>query len=214
MKPLARWALATAVAASLLLGLGDSDDPWLWAYVAVFAAVGMYAMLSMDEDLMKERFTPPSKGADRLSLRAVRLIAAAHIAVAIADSRFKWTHVPDVWRAIGLAGFGVGFLVIVQAMKTNRFFSSVVRIQEDRGHRLIDTGPYAVIRHPGYAGMIPAIPLGALALGSWLAVAVALTYSILIWRRVRFEDRFLQENLAGYEAYTHRVRYRLVPGVW
>jgi len=90
----------------------------------------------------------------------------------------------------------------------------VVRIQEDRGHRLVDTGPYAVIRHPGYAGMISAIPLGALALGSWLAVAVALLYSILIWRRVRFEDRFLQENLAGYEAYTRRVRYRLVPGVW
>ncbi|HXG56734.1 MAG TPA: isoprenylcysteine carboxylmethyltransferase family protein, partial [Vicinamibacterales bacterium] len=93
-------------------------------------------------------------------------------------------------------------------------FSSVVRIQEDRGHRLVDTGPYALIRHPGYAGMIPSIPLGALALGSWLAFVVALAYSLLILRRVRFEDGFLQRNLAGYEAYTHRVRYRLVPGVW
>jgi protein-S-isoprenylcysteine O-methyltransferase Ste14 len=130
------------------------------------------------------------------------------------DSRFKWTTVPDSWRIAGLVGFTLGFLLIVQAMKTNRFFSSVVRIQEDRGHQVVDRGPYSLIRHPGYAGMMPAIPFGGLAMGSWIAVGFGLVYTALILRRVAFEDAFLQNNLAGYKAYAGRVPYRLIPGVW
>jgi protein-S-isoprenylcysteine O-methyltransferase Ste14 len=117
-------------------------------------------------------------------------------------------------RILGLVGFGLGFLLVVQAMKTNRFFSSVVRIQNDRGHHVIDQGAYSWVRHPGYAGMISAIPFGGLAMGSWIAVGFGLLYSALILRRVFFEDKFLQANLDGYSAYTGRVRYRLVPGVW
>lgn len=214
MKRTVRWAIATAVVAVVVLLVGNGRDPWLWGYVAVFSAVGFYAIHSMDDDLAKERFSPPSKGADRLALRWVRLIAAAHIAVGVADSRVGWTTVPDLLRGAGLVGFALSFLLVTRSMRANRFFSAVVRIQDDRGHRLIDTGPYAIVRHPGYAGMIVFAPLSGLALGSWLSVAVALGYSGLILRRVLFEDRFLRQNLTGYDAYTGRVRYRLVPGVW
>jgi protein-S-isoprenylcysteine O-methyltransferase Ste14 len=79
---------------------------------------------------------------------------------------------------------------------------------------VVDTGPYAVIRHPGYAGMIAGVPLSGLALGSWIGFSLALLYSALIVRRVLFEDAFLQRNLRGYVEYTRRVTGRLIPGTW
>lgn len=214
MKRLVRWSVGTAVVGAVLLLVGNGRDPWLWAYVATFSAIGGYAIHAMDDDLAKERFSPPSKGADRLALRWVRVIAAAHIVVGVADSRFGWTTLPDILRGAGLLGFALSFLLVARSMLANRFFSAVVRIQDDRGHRVVDMGPYAIVRHPGYAGMIVFAPFSGLALGSWISVAVALVYSALILRRVLFEDRFLRNNLTGYEAYTGRVRYRLVPGLW
>lgn len=214
MKRLMRWCIATAIAGTVLLVLGNGKDPWLWAYVATFAIVGAYSIAAMDDDLARERFHPPNKGADRLALRWVRLVALAHIIAGVADSRFGWTTVPDVLRGVGLAGFALSFLLVARSMLANRFFSAVVRIQDDRGHHVVDTGPYAVVRHPGYAGMILFAPLSGLALGSWISVAVAMIYSALVLRRVLFEDRFLRMNLDGYDAYTHRVPYRLVPHVW
>jgi protein-S-isoprenylcysteine O-methyltransferase Ste14 len=209
-----RWLIGTTIAGFLLLVVGDWHDGWLWAYVAAFAGIGLYAMTQMDDDLARERFRPPSAGADRLSLRTVRLVALAHIVGGILDSRYKWTHMSDGWRAIGIAGFAASFLFMIQAIKANRFFSAVVRIQSERGHRVVDQGPYRIVRHPGYAAMIPMMPFSGMALGSWIAVALSLIYSGLILRRVFFEDSFLRQNLEGYAEYTTRVRYRLVPGLW
>jgi len=96
----------------------------------------------------------------------------------------------------------------------NRFFSPVVRVQTERGHRVIDRGPYGTIRHPGYLGMIVSVLCSGLALGSWLGFAFAVAYGALILRRVFFEDAFLQVNLAGYADYARRVPYRLIPGGW
>ena len=214
MKLIGRWLVTTTLACGLLLLLGDWRDPLLWIYAALFSAVGLYAMTQMGEDLARERFTPPSSGADRLSLRTVRLVALAHVVAGALDSRYGWTHIPDALRIVGLAGFGASFLLIVHAMKANRFFSSVVRIQSERGHHVVESGPYRIVRHPGYAAMIPLVPFSGLALGSWIAFALAFAYSWLILRRVRFEDGFLHANLAGYAQYAARVRYRLVPGVW
>ena len=214
MKRTTRWLVGTGVISAVVLLLGDASDPWLWAYLIVFGGVGFYAISSMDDDLAKERFTPPNSGADRLALAWVRLIGAAHLVVGVADSHFKWTSVPDVLRGAGVVVFGLSFLLIARAMLANRFFSAVVRIQDDRGHRVVDTGPYRIVRHPGYAGMVLFAPASGLALGSWISVLVALVYSGLVLRRVLFEDKFLRTNLAGYQAYTDRVRYRLMPGVW
>lgn len=214
MKRIARWAIGTTVFGGAVLVFGNRHDPWLLTYVAAFAGVLLFALLGMDEDLARERFNPPSHGADRLSLRAIRLVALGHLVLGIADNRYGWSHVPDALRAVGIVGFVACFAVIAGAARTNRFFSSVVRIQTDRGHRVVDSGPYAVIRHPGYAAMLPVMQFSALALGSWYAVAAAFPYSALILRRLLFEDRYLKANLEGYAAYAGRVRYRLVPFVW
>jgi len=100
------------------------------------------------------------------------------------------------------------------AMIVNPFFSPVIRLQGERNHRLVTRGPYQLIRHPGYLGMVVAIPASALALGSWLALIRGLAFSVVIIRRTTYEDQFLKANLPGYADYSRRVRYRLLPGIW
>jgi protein-S-isoprenylcysteine O-methyltransferase Ste14 len=214
MKYLLHWLMATTCAAALLALGGDYRDPWLWAYLAVFGGIGAYAIASIDDDLARERFHPPDSGADRLSLRFIRIIALLHLIAAILDRRFGWTETSAALRTLGVIGFALSFLLIVGAMRANRFFSSVVRIQHDRGHHVVDAGPYQIVRHPGYAGMILAVPMSALALGSWVSMGFALLYSALILKRVVFEDAYLRANLPGYSGYANRVRTRLLPGVW
>ncbi len=99
-------------------------------------------------------------------------------------------------------------------MAINRYFSSVVRIQEDRGHELITDGPYRVVRHPGYAGILIGMPGMALALGSWAALIPQVVFDLLIFRRLLIEERVLRRELAGYVEYSERVRWRLLPGLW
>jgi protein-S-isoprenylcysteine O-methyltransferase Ste14 len=115
---------------------------------------------------------------------------------------------------VGLVLFAIGAWLPMRSMSVNRFFSPVVRVQHERGHKLVDRGPYAVIRHPGYAGMAVLAVGGALLLGSLAALVPALVYTGLVLRRVLFEDAFLKQNLDGYREYSERVRFRLVPGIW
>jgi protein-S-isoprenylcysteine O-methyltransferase Ste14 len=187
----------------------------MWLYVGAWSAIGLGALSAIDEDLAQERFHPPEPGADRLPLRAVRIVGVAHLIVGALDTgHWHLAPVASSLRLVGLVAMTGFAALIIAAMRTNRFFSAVVRIQQERGHQVISSGPYSLIRHPGYAGMITAIPFSALALGSWLGVALAVAYAALIVRRVVFEDAFLQRNLPGYRDYATRVRYRLIPGAW
>jgi protein-S-isoprenylcysteine O-methyltransferase Ste14 len=214
-KRLARWLFVNLfIAAALCAMAGRYRDPWLWTYIATLAAIGLLPTIWLDDDLAKERFSPPEQGADRGPLAAVRIIVLAHIVVSCLDVRWQFSQVPDAVRVLGLAGLIVSIGLFFHAMMANRFFSAVIRIQKDRGHHVIDQGPYAVVRHPGYAGMVPSMAFSGLALGSWLGFAIGLSCSLLMMRRVFFEDAFLKEHLEGYREYAARVRYRLIPGVW
>lgn len=113
-----------------------------------------------------------------------------------------------------LAIIALGYALITWAVAVNRFFSAAVRIQRDRGHQVITTGPYRWVRHPGYTGDSIAILAAPLALGSlWALVPAGLT-TILLIVRTRLEDQTLQAEPAGYKAYTQQTRYRLIPGLW
>jgi protein-S-isoprenylcysteine O-methyltransferase Ste14 len=216
-KRLKRWVFAVGILGAVVFALaGTWRDPWLWSYVAVYAVAMLYAMFSIDEDLARERFRPPTSSADRVALGFVRVTALGHVVVGALDSG-RWhltTSVPPHLRVVGLAGVTVMFALFFTAMRQNRFFSAVIRIQNDRGHHVVDQGLYSVVRHPGYAGLLVGVPFSGLALGSWLAAAIGLVMSALILRRVRFEDAFLQQHLDGYSAYAARVRHRVIPGVW
>jgi len=210
-----RFALVLAAATAILALLEGGLNRWLALYLAGWAVFGVYGMVSIDDDLARERFRPPEPGADRLSLRAVRLAALAHLVVGALDAgRWHLAPVPDVVRGVALVVMVVSSLLVVQAMRANRFFSPVVRVQTERGHRVIDRGPYGMIRHPGYLGMIVSVMSSGLALGSWLGFALAVVYAGLIFRRVFFEDAFLKANLEGYTDYAQRVPYRLIPHAW
>ena len=216
-KRLTRWCLATGMVTGLVFALaGTWRDPWLWAYAGVWSTATFFAMFGISEDLARERFHPPTPGADGVALHFVRAGALAHLVVGALDSgRWHLTGpVPPALRIVALAGVATMFGLFFGAMRENRFFSAVVRIQSDRGHRVVDTGLYSVLRHPGYAGLILGVPFSGLALGSWLAAGIGLVMSALILRRVMFEDAFLQKNLDGYAAYARRVQHRLIPGLW
>ena len=215
-KRLKRWLLASGIVGVAVFTLaGTWRDPWLWAYTGVWSVAALYAFFSLDDDLARERFHPPTAGADGVALHFVRAAAVAHLVVGALDSgRWHLTPVQPGLRAFALAAMALTLGMFYRAMHENRFFSSVVRVQNERGHHVIDSGPYSIVRHPGYAGLIVGIPLSGLALGSWLAAGIGLVMSGLILRRVIFEDSFLRKNLDGYDAYTGRVPHRLIPGVW
>jgi protein-S-isoprenylcysteine O-methyltransferase Ste14 len=116
---------------------------------------------------------------------------------------------------IGFIGLVAGNAICFWAMRVNRFFSSIIRIQSDRGQHVIDSGPYAVIRHPGYLGGILVMLGSGLALCSWIAWAFLVVVSVpFLMYRVITEDRVLQSELPGYSDYAARVRWRLLPGIW
>jgi protein-S-isoprenylcysteine O-methyltransferase Ste14 len=135
--------------------------------------------------------------------------------VAGLDKRFGWTDVIPLWVQIVALGVGiVGYIFATWAMVENRYFSAVVRIQEDRGQTVCKSGPYRFIRHPGYAGGLVwylVTPLIFNSLWTYLPTAVSVVATVV---RTYLEDQTLQEELPGYKAYTQETRCRLVPGVW
>jgi protein-S-isoprenylcysteine O-methyltransferase Ste14 len=215
-KLLVFWALVvSALTAVVFLVAGTYRDPWLWAYVAAWGMTTFYGVSGLDDDLARERFRPPERSADCVALAFVRLFGVAHVIVGALDSgRWHIAPVPSALRAVSLAAMALTFGMFYRAMHENHFFSAVVRLQRDRAHRVVDTGPYAIVRHPGYLGLILGMPFSGLALGSFLSAGIGLVLTALIVRRVLFEDAFLRRNLEGYAVYATRVRHRLVPGVW
>jgi protein-S-isoprenylcysteine O-methyltransferase Ste14 len=212
------WAaLAAAVIAAILFAVaGRWDLPMMWAYVGVLGALMVTAMALIDPGLLKERLRSGARKESRWGLIGIKLVGWAHLITAAVDvGRLHWTDsVPVGLQVAGLVGFGAGYGLTLWAMIVNRFFSSVIRHQEDRGHYVITTGPYGHVRHPGYTGIIFGILCGGLAIGSWLSLAPAAIFVLLILRRTVVEDRFLHEQLDGYASYAGRVPSRLIPGLW
>jgi protein-S-isoprenylcysteine O-methyltransferase Ste14 len=119
-----------------------------------------------------------------------------------------------VVQVLALIGFASGQALVLWAMRVNRFFSPVVRIQSERGHGVVAAGPYRHVRHPDYLGGLVCLVCGGLALGSGWAMAPLGLCVLMILRRTALEDRFLHEQLPGYPDFAERVRHRLLPGLW
>ena len=131
------------------------------------------------------------------------------------DHQFGWSLVFPTWlNILGFILIVLGYTFAGWALVENRFFSSVVRIQTDRGHMVCDSGPYRIVRHPGYAGNILALPGIVLALDSVWTVIPVIVALIIAVIRTSLEDKTLQEELPGYRDYVRRVHYRLIPGVF
>jgi protein-S-isoprenylcysteine O-methyltransferase Ste14 len=137
------------------------------------------------------------------------------VIVAGLDHHFALSPPFPIWlNLLGLVLITFGYAFAAWALIENRFFASFVRIQKDRGHEVCNSGPYRIVRHPGYAGNIFALPGIVLALGSvWTLIPVVIAIIIAVIR-TELEDRTLQEELKGYKKYIQRVRYRLIPGIY
>lgn len=214
---LLRWLLFTTILVVFALSLaGRLDLTMLNAYLGVCAVVALGGTLAIDPDLVGERLRRGQGGEDPARLLAIRLLFLAHAVIGLLDvGRFHWSAPVPVPLQIGaLAAFGLSLSWVMWAVSVNRFFVPVVRIQTERGHRVVSAGPYAIVRHPGYAGLMVTAPASALALGSWWALLPALALVVLFLRRAVHEDGFLMGKLPGYGSYAETVRWRLVPGVW
>ena len=210
--------LATIMGLTLFGAAGRVDVPMFWVYLAVWLAIGSISLATLDPELARERMRPAGPGKDNLTL--LRILAGplflSHLILAGLDvGRFHWSPaMPWFVSTAGLVVFTGAFAWATWARNTNRFFSSAVRIQTDRGHHVVTAGPYHFVRHPGYLGFIVISMASSIALGSWAGLIPVTVILCAFIRRTALEDRMLQGELAGYADYAKTVRYRLVPGVW
>ena len=209
----------------LILFICGGDLVWwqAWLYSMLILAAGIGGRMWAEQrhpGLTAERQNieniQNAKAWDKVlaPLMAVSLVFPMVI-VAGLDHRYSWSPEFPLWLiVIGFILISLGYAFAAWALAENRFFSSVVRIQTDRGHVVCDSGPYRFVRHPGYAGNILPLFGIVLALGSaWTLIPTAVALIITVIRTV-LEDQTLQEELPGYRDYARRVRYRLIPGIY
>ncbi len=220
LRPLA--SLVIMVGAPFLAA-GRLDWWAAWALIAVtlaLSAVSRIIPARRNPDLLAERArfaeVEGVKSWDRVLMPLMALVIPLLTwVVAGLNVRFGW--LPAVSPAVQALGFLLvlaGGILATWAMVENRFFSAVVRIQQERGHEVISSGPYRLVRHPAYAGGLAAGIGTGLALGSvWALIPGALMAALTVVRTA-LEDRTLRAELPGYEDYTRRTRHRLLPGIW
>ncbi len=202
----------------LIAGRWDYVQGWVLIGFYVITMPFMYYVFRGKQDLMKERRKPGPgvKLWDRFIVQILKLLLVGTYVIAILDTgRYLWSPTLPVWMyVVAYMVYIVASAIPMWATSVNNYFSSHVRIQKDRGHKVVDTGPYAYIRHPGYAFMIIGAPATALIFGSMWALIPALLQVPIIVIRTALEDKTLQEELPGYKEYAKRVPYRLMQHVW
>jgi protein-S-isoprenylcysteine O-methyltransferase Ste14 len=190
----------------------------LYVGVALVGTTLNHLLVREGSDLIVDRASRAREGQDwdKRILGAYFLVCVVTFAVAGLDSgRFGWSGPVPLGVAIaGVALTLAGQALFAVAKRENAFFSSTVRIQDERGHRVCDTGPYRFVRHPGYLGMLLSLLAFPLIMESFWAFIPASVGAALLVVRTRLEDRFLTEKLPGYDAYAARTRWRLVPGLF
>ena len=203
-------------AVALFASAGTVAILGFWVYLSILAAITLASFLVLDPGLLRERMRPGGKRPP-LGLHLFTIVLFLHWIVAGLDrGRFHWSDSVPLWiQALGLIAVAGGYALCFWAMAVNRFFSSVVRIQAERGQYVVTTGPYAYVRHPGYLGGILITVASGAALGSWLAAVLLVVPSLpFLLHRAVTEDRVLIAELPGYRHYARRVRWRLLPGIW
>ena len=221
-RSLTKYCIMGLILASvLLLVSGRTDWYRAWFYIVFtigFQVVTGIVLHRVNPDLLAERsrLHKGTKTWDKILAPAVAIVGPlAMWCVAAWDVRLHWPPVvPMPWSVAAFLVCSVGFLLTFWAMVTNRFFSTTVRIQTERGHVVIDGGPYRHLRHPGYAGALAFTLATPVALGSWIGLIPAVLAAAVLVLRTALEDRTLRAELTGYQEYARRVRNRLVPGLW
>jgi protein-S-isoprenylcysteine O-methyltransferase Ste14 len=214
--------IATLIILALLLFVPAGRITWTrgWIFLLVFAPLMVIAILyfrrvNPQMFAVRSRVHPGTKRWDKVVIGLLFLAILAIPPVAgLDDGQFNWSTISSSVVGLGYILLVAGWILVAWAETVNPFFEPGVRIQTERGHHVIDTGPYAIVRHPGYFASFLLFAGFALTLGSWWALIPAGFASLLLVLRTVWEDRTLHAELPGYAAYAQRVRWRLIPGVW
>jgi protein-S-isoprenylcysteine O-methyltransferase Ste14 len=182
------------------------------------SAASLLWLQRVDPGLLKERLKGPiQKGQvfwDKVFMLGMVVMWYGWMVLMALDKRWAVSHMPLWLQVIGAMLIPIGFAGALWTFRENSFATAVVRIQEERGQRVIDTGPYAIVRHPMYAGAFFYMLGTPLVLGSFIGLATLPLIVGLLIVRIFIEERALRAGLPGYDDYAARVRHRLVPGVW
>ena len=212
-------ALMLVLALALFVPAGTLDfwPGWVWLFIFAASSALITAYLWQKDPLLLERRVHAGPTAEKEQRqRLIQVVASvAFIGLIVLpplDHRFAWSHVPPTIVIIGDVTVAVGFFIIFLVFRENTFTSATIEVAADQ--QVVSSGPYRGIRHPMYAGALLMLLATPLALGSWwgLVMFIPMAFAI-IWRLID-EEQFLAKNLHGYNDYCHRVRYRLIPGIW
>ncbi|MDA0206758.1 MAG: isoprenylcysteine carboxylmethyltransferase family protein [Acidobacteria bacterium] len=211
-----------AMALLLFLGAGTVNWPEAWAFLTIYAGsvTAMSLRLAqLDPGLLQERVKVTAQLEqplwDRVLLKGLGILILVWLIVPGIDAvRFEWSNVSPWLKAAGAVITAVSLIAIYAVMRQNSYLAPTVKVQRERGHRVISTGAYGMVRHPFYALLIPFFASAALLLGSWWGVFASGLIGILLAFRCIREERHLCRALEGYADYLSEVRSRLIPYVW
>jgi protein-S-isoprenylcysteine O-methyltransferase Ste14 len=201
---------------------GTIDYAGGWLYLAIMIAasivLGLY-FARVDPGLLRERLKPPVQKdqplADKLIVLPVLVLLLGGMGFMAADAaRWRWSTMPAAMQEAGCALLVATLAFMVWTMRANTFAAPVVKIQKERGQKVITTGPYAIVRHPLYFGALFYVAATSLVLGSWWGLATVPLVALGFALRIGVEEKALREGLEGYDDYARRLRWRLIPLVW
>jgi protein-S-isoprenylcysteine O-methyltransferase Ste14 len=220
-RVLGRLLLVLGILAALLfLPAGRWDWPQAWALILSFGVfLLLYAFWGMYKDpgqlQERSRVAQNVKRWDKVILAMyTALLPTVFVLAGFDAGRFGWSEVSVGVQALAWAGLVLAAALILWTATTNTYLSRQARIQDDRGQEVVTSGPYSHMRHPMYLGILILFLCLGPALTSWYALIPGVAIDVLFIVRTAKEDKMLREELAGYEGYAQRVRYRLIPGIW
>jgi protein-S-isoprenylcysteine O-methyltransferase Ste14 len=211
--------LVAVIGVALFVPAGSVGFIEGWIFLAVFSgsslAITLYLM-KRDPALLERRTQAGPVAEKELSQKLIQGLASiaflSTLVVPALDHRFRWSHVPMAAVIGGDVLVALGFLTVFLVFRANTFTSAVIEVAAEQ--RVIETGPYAIVRHPMYSGALVMFIGVPLALGSFVGLLTFVPFAAtLVWRLLD-EERFLSSRLTGYAAYRDKTRYRLVPRVW
>lgn len=219
-RSIAGLVFLLAVLGAILFLCAWSLDYWqAWAYLADFGICTLLVTIYLyryDQRLLAARTQAGPAAETQRSQQIIQGVASAFfVALFVApalDHRFHWTSVPLIVTIVSLALVALGFYFVFLVFRENSFTSATIEVASDQ--KVISSGPYAIVRHPMYAGAGVLVLATSTALGSWLGIPMAVGLMLAIAARLLDEEKFLKASLPGYEAYMQKVRFHLIPGIW
>ena len=207
----------------LFIPAGTWNWPEAWIYLAVFFVYMTFNVIYLNKknpeilrnriQYKKEGVKGKAEGSDKWRMPLLSAIFVIEFILPGFDERYGWSEMYIVLNVLGFVGLGLGLYFIFTTMLENAYASKVLDVRKDKGHKVIDTGPYAHVRHPMYSGFILMFISVPFCLDCWYALIPGVAFFALIMVRINYEEEMLIKQLDGYEKYRKKVKYKIIPKI-